>query len=61
MMHQQGGLIVMIGSVTSMLSSPFGAAYGASKAALLALTDALRLELLPFGVAVSYAMCGQIR
>ncbi|PSC76882.1 short-chain dehydrogenase reductase isoform B [Micractinium conductrix] len=61
MMRQRGGLVVMIGSVTSLLSAPFGAAYAASKAALLSLSDALRLELQPFGVHVTHATAGAIR
>lgn len=61
MMRQRGGLIVMIGSVTAHMSSPFAGAYSASKAALLGLTDSLRLELQPFGVQVSYVTAGSIK
>lgn len=61
MMRQRGGLIVMIGSVTSFFATPFAGAYSASKAALLALTDSLRLELQPFGVRVSYVTAGAIK
>ncbi|KAL4425272.1 hypothetical protein ABPG75_009288 [Micractinium tetrahymenae] len=61
MVRQCGGLIVMIGSVVSLLATPFGAAYSASKAALLALTDSLRLELQPFGVHVTYVVAGSIK
>lgn len=61
MMRQRGGLIVMIGSVTAHMASPFAGAYSASKAALLALSDSLRLELQPFGVQVSYVTAGSIR
>jgi len=61
MMRRRGGLIVMIGSVTSVMASPFAGAYSASKAALLGLTDSLRLELQPFGVQVSYVTAGSIK
>ena len=61
MARQRGGLIVMIGSVTSFMASPFAGAYSASKAALLALADSLRLELQPFGVGVCYVKAGSIR
>ena len=43
------------------LPVPRAGAYSASKAGLLAATDALRLELAPFNVRVAYAACGQIR
>ena len=46
------GRIVNISSVSGLVSSPFLGAYCASKHALEAATDALRMELLPFGVRV---------
>jgi len=61
MMAKQGsGLIVNIGSVVSQLSTPWSAAYSASKAALLCVTDALRLETKPFGIGVTYVIAGAI-
>jgi short-subunit dehydrogenase len=54
------GLVVNIGSIVSQLSTPWAGAYSASKAALLALTDTLRLELAPFGVGVTYVTAGSI-
>jgi 1-acylglycerone phosphate reductase len=60
-MAKQGyGLIINIGSVVSQLSTPWSAAYSASKAALLAVTDALRLEVKPFGIGVTYVIAGAI-
>ncbi|KAL4549026.1 hypothetical protein Ndes2526B_g04081 [Nannochloris sp. 'desiccata'] len=60
-MAKQGyGLILNIGSVVSQLSTPWSAAYSASKAGLLAVTDALRLEVKPFGIGVSYVIAGAI-
>jgi len=47
------GRSVNIGSIAGRLSAPFVGPYSASKAALASLTDALRQELAPSGVAVS--------
>jgi NAD(P)-dependent dehydrogenase (short-subunit alcohol dehydrogenase family) len=47
------GRIVNIGSVQGAFSVPFLGAYAASKQALEALSQALRRELLPFGIEVS--------
>lgn len=52
MIDRGWGVIVNVGSVSGILTTPFAGAYCASKAALHALTDALRLELAPFGIAV---------
>jgi len=55
------GLVVNIGSVTSQMTTPWSGAYSSSKAALRSLSDALRLELLPFKIMVTYVMAGMIR
>ena len=47
------GRIVNVGSIAGRSSLPFLGAYAASKHALEAVTDALRVELRPFGVEVS--------
>jgi NAD(P)-dependent dehydrogenase (short-subunit alcohol dehydrogenase family) len=47
------GRIVNIGSVSGLISSPFTGAYSASKFALEALTDSLRMELRPWKIHVS--------
>ncbi|MGH9442651.1 MAG: SDR family oxidoreductase [Thermoanaerobaculia bacterium] len=52
MRKQGGGTIVMIGSIGGRISYPFGGAYCASKFALEAISDALRLEVSPFGIRV---------
>lgn len=54
------GRIVHIGSISGRISSPFMGPYAASKYAVEALTDALRLELAPEGLHVSVIEPGQI-
>lgn len=49
---QGSGLIVNICSVSSYMDLPLSAAYSASKAALLSLTNCLRMETQPLGVHV---------
>ncbi|MEM6520199.1 MAG: SDR family oxidoreductase [Cyanobacteria bacterium P01_D01_bin.71] len=46
------GLILNIGSISSVFTTPFAGAYCGSKAALRAMSEALRLELAPFGIQV---------
>jgi NAD(P)-dependent dehydrogenase (short-subunit alcohol dehydrogenase family) len=53
MLRESRGRIVNIGSITGRLAAPFIGPYGASKAAIASLTDALRQELARFGIAVS--------
>lgn len=52
MVSNGGGTIVNIGSVSGVLTTPFSGAYCASKAALHSLSDAMRMELAPFGIKV---------
>ena len=54
------GLVVNIGSVSGVLTTPFAGAYCASKAAAHTLTDALRMELAPFGIGVMEVQPGAI-
>jgi len=54
------GRIVNMGSIAGRLATPFSGAYGASKFALEALTDALRLELAPWGISVSIIEPGAV-
>jgi NAD(P)-dependent dehydrogenase (short-subunit alcohol dehydrogenase family) len=55
------GRIVFVGSIAGRSALPFLGPYAASKHALEAITDTLRLELRPFGVAVSLVQPGSIK
>ena len=61
MIARRAGTIINIGSISGMLVTPFSGSYCASKAALNALSDALRLELKPFGINVITVQPGAIR
>jgi len=60
LLRQNKGLVVNIGSVSGVLVTPFAGAYCASKAAVHALTDVLRLELAPFAIEVMEVQPGAI-
>jgi NAD(P)-dependent dehydrogenase (short-subunit alcohol dehydrogenase family) len=55
------GRLVFVGSVSGRLAVPFIAPYSASKFALRALTDALRIELRRAGIAVALIEPGSVR
>ncbi len=61
MRERRGGTVVNVSSVAGRVVAPFGGAYAASKFALEAISDALRLELWPFGVRVILIEPGPIR
>ena len=52
MRQKRDGLVVNIGSILGRVTFPFFGIYGASKMAVEALTDSLRLEVSQFGVEV---------
>ena len=54
------GRIVNIGSIGGRMAAPFLGAYNASKFAMEALTDSLRMELRPWGISVSIIEPGSI-
>jgi NAD(P)-dependent dehydrogenase (short-subunit alcohol dehydrogenase family) len=54
------GRIVNIGSVAGRFSAPFMGPYSASKFAIEAITDALRMELKPWGIHVAVVEPGNI-
>ena len=61
-MKTQGkGLIVNIGSISGLVPTPFAGAYCASKSALHALTETLRMELAPFGLQVVLVQPGAVQ
>ena len=55
------GLIVNIGSISGLATTPFSGAYCASKAALHSFSDALRMELKSFGIEVMLIQPGSIK
>lgn len=59
-LRRNKGLVVNIGSVSGVLVTPFAGAYCASKAAVHALSDALRMELAPFDIRVLEVQPGAI-
>ncbi len=60
LLRSKKGLVVNIGSVSGVLVTPFAGAYCASKAAVHALSDALRMELAPFAIRVMEVQPGAI-
>ncbi|GLZ85785.1 short-chain dehydrogenase/reductase [Metapseudomonas resinovorans] len=60
LLRKRRGLVVNIGSVSGVLVTPFAGAYCASKAAVHALSEALRLELSPFGIELMEVQPGAI-
>jgi len=61
MIKRRRGTIVNISSVSGVMPTPFAGAYCASKAALNALSDSLRMELRPLGIDVVTVQPGGIQ
>jgi NADP-dependent 3-hydroxy acid dehydrogenase YdfG len=61
MRQQRTGRIINIGSISGKLSTPANGTYSATKFAQEALSDALRLELAPFGIQVVLIEPGSIK
>jgi NAD(P)-dependent dehydrogenase (short-subunit alcohol dehydrogenase family) len=60
-LRRSRGRIVFVGSIAGRSALPFLGAYAASKHALEAIADTLRIELRPFGVEVSLVEPGTIK
>ena len=54
-------VVANVGSIVGLFTTPFAAAYCSSKAAVHSLTDALRMELAPFGIHVLSVQPGGVR
>jgi NAD(P)-dependent dehydrogenase (short-subunit alcohol dehydrogenase family) len=61
LLAQGDGRIVFVGSISGRLATPYIGPYSASKFALRALADAMRLELAPAGIAVSLIEPGSVK
>ncbi|WP_414569312.1 SDR family NAD(P)-dependent oxidoreductase [Nostoc sp. CCY 9925] len=60
LLRQGRGRIINMGSIAGRSPTPFLGAYNASKFALEALTDVMRMELKPWGISVSIIEPGSI-
>jgi 3-oxoacyl-[acyl-carrier protein] reductase len=56
----EGGTIVSVGSISGLVSSPYAAAYGASKAGLANFTKSVALEYARDNVRMNMVACGVI-
>jgi len=61
MREQRSGRIINISSIAGKLSTPVNGTYSATKFALEALSDALQMELAPFGIQVVLVEPGAIK
>lgn len=61
MIRESKGRIVFIGSTSGFLATPLQGAYCASKFAIEAIADSLRLELKPWGIEVSVVRPGAVK
>ncbi|XP_028764261.1 NADPH-dependent 1-acyldihydroxyacetone phosphate reductase-like [Neltuma alba] len=58
---RRSGSIVNVGSIVGTVSTPWAGSYCASKAAVIAMSNSLRLELRPFGIKVVQVLPGAVR
>jgi len=57
----ESAVVANVGSIVGLFTTPFAAAYCSSKAAVHSITDALRMELAPFGIHVVSIQPGGVR
>ena len=60
MVERRRGHVVTVGSIAGRIGAPFEAAYSASKFAVTGLTEALSVELAPFGIGASIVSPGPV-
>ncbi len=60
-LRKSSGRIVIVGSIAGRMAPPFVGPYGASKFAIEAISDCLRIELRPFGIGVSVIEPGAVK
>jgi len=61
MLPENRGRVVFIGSISGRLATPYVGPYSASKFALRALSDSMRVELAPTGITVSLIEPGSVK
>lgn len=61
MADRRSGLIVNVGSVAGLLPTPFAGGYCATKSAVHMLSEVLRMEVRPFGIAVVVVQPGGVK
>jgi len=61
MRRQNSGLIINVGSLASIFNLPFQAAYSASKCAIDGFSNALRMEVKPWGIRVTVVSPGDFK
>ena len=61
MLPENRGRVVFVGSISGRLATPYVGPYSASKFALRALSDSMRVELAPTGISVSLIEPGSVK
>jgi NAD(P)-dependent dehydrogenase (short-subunit alcohol dehydrogenase family) len=61
LLRQERGRVLLISSVAGRLATAFNGPYSCSKAALVAMADALRLELSPWGIGIVVLILGSVQ
>jgi NAD(P)-dependent dehydrogenase (short-subunit alcohol dehydrogenase family) len=61
MLRASCGRVVFVSSVSGQIAPPFIGPYASSKFALEGMADSMRMELAPFGIAVSIIQPGNVR